>query len=183
GEVLAVPTIAECMADPEISQLFSRVQQTEIVPHVQAVPDMTPDGYVTLILQRFANARIVDTVRRVAFDGSSRHTGFLLPTIRDALSAGTPVAGLALVEALWARMCEGTREDGSAIEPNDPYWSELQRAAIAARRRPAAWLEQSRFYGDLADDGTFAPLFSAALAEIWDKGSRAAISTYLKQVE
>lgn len=39
--------------------------------------------------------------------------------------------GLVLSQAVWARMCEGTREGGTAIEPNDPLWPELTEVARA----------------------------------------------------
>ena len=42
---------------------------------------MTPESYVELIDRRFANPEIVDTVRRVANDGPSRRTGFVLPVL------------------------------------------------------------------------------------------------------
>ncbi len=179
GELLGVQTIDACMSHPLIHGLFRKVELEEIVPQVTAVPGMTPDAYVDLIDQRFANPEIRDTVRRVAFDGSSRHTGFLLPVVRDALKAGTPVSGLALVEALWARMCEGSREDGSAIAPNDPMWDDLQAAAKSAKDRPAAWLEQRRIYGDLAAHATFADAFANWLSLIWQDGTEAALQAYL----
>ena len=56
--------------------------------------------------------------------------------VGEWLAADASVEGLALVESLWARMCEGTREDGTTIEPNDPHWAELQSAASAARSTP-----------------------------------------------
>ncbi|UOA27822.1 mannitol dehydrogenase family protein [Pseudosulfitobacter sp. DSM 107133] len=178
GEILSVPTISGCMAHPAIAAFFARVEQAEITPHVHAVPDMTPQTYIALIAKRFSNTAIVDTTQRVAFDGSSRHTGFLLPTVRDGLAAGTPVDGLALAEALWARMCEGTREDGSTIPPNDPHWPALQTAAKAARHDPAAWLAQRQFYGDLATAPTFARAFDHWLTMIWTTGTEAALRAY-----
>ncbi len=178
GEILSIATIADCMAHPGIRAFFRKVELEEIVPHVAPVPDMSPADYVDLIERRFSNPEIRDTTRRVAFDGSSRHAGFILPVVRDALRAGAPVEGLALTEALWARMCEGTREDGSTIEPNDPFWSELQAAARSARERPRAWLEQRRIYGDLADDARFGDAFDHWLDRIWSEGTEAALSAY-----
>ena len=154
------------------------MEQDEIAPHVQPVPGMTPKEYVALISERFANTAIVDTTRRVAFDGSSRHTGFVLPILRDGLTAGTPVEGLALAEALWARMCEGTREDGSTIAPNDPHWDSLQTAARAARADPAAWLAQRQYYGDLAGVPAFAQPFGRWLEMIWRDGAE--LTAYIK---
>ncbi len=180
GEILSVPTISGCMAHPAIAGFFARVERDEIAPHVHAVPGMTPEAYVTLISERFANTAIVDTTRRVAFDGSSRHTGFVLPILRDGLAAGTPVDGLALAEALWARMCAGTREDGTEIAPNDPHWPALQTAAMAARDDPAAWLAQRQYYGDLADTPAFATAFGRWLAMVWSDGAQAALTAYAK---
>ena len=178
GEILSVETISECMARPPIRALFRKVQQDEIMPHVRPVPDCTPEAYLDLITRRFSNPAIVDTPRRVAFEGSSRHPGFVLPILRDGLRIGAPVEGLALVEALWARMCEGTREDGSVIEPNDPLWDTLQVTAKAARDRPRAWLEQRRFYGDLVEAPRFAKAFERWLDTIWSDGCEAALQTY-----
>jgi len=178
GELLSVPTIADCMAQPAIAAMFRKVQITEILPHVDAVPGMTPAAYLALIERRFANPAIRDTTRRVAFDGSSRHPGFLLPILRDALATGAPLSGLALVEALWARMCAGTREDGSSIEPNDPHWDSLVTAALAARTDPRSWLAQSAIYGDLADAPAFAEPFADWLTMIWQNGTATALTAY-----
>lgn len=179
GELLSVETIADCMADPAIAAYFHKVQAEEIAPCVKPVPGMTPEAYVTLIAGRFSNPRIRDTTRRVAFDGSSRHSGFVLPILREDLARNGPIEGLALVEAFWARMCTGIREDGSAIAPNDPNWDDLVAAAEAAKARPAAWLEQRQFYGDLAGNERFATAFEKWLARIWSDGCRATLKAYL----
>lgn len=180
GELLSTQTIADCMADDLIRAFFEKVANDEILPHLKPVPGMEPEAYVSLISRRFSNPRIVDTTRRVAFDGSSRHPGFVIPSIVDGLAEGTPVAGLALVEAIWARMCAGVREDGSEIAPNDPFWDQLQPMALKARATPEVWLNQRQYYGALADDERFVSLFSDWLGIIWGKGTATAIATYLE---
>ncbi len=178
GEVLGLATISECMAHPAIRAMFHKVQTEEITRTVAPVPDMTPLAYLDLIEHRFSNPRIIDTTRRVAFDGSARHTGFVLPILRDQLAAGGAVAGLALVEALWARMCQGTREDGTRIEPNDPIWDELNAVARAAKIRPHAWLEQGNIYGNLAEAASFREAFEGWLSMIWADGCEATLLRY-----
>jgi mannitol 2-dehydrogenase len=179
GEILSLPTIDACMADADVAAFFRKVETEEILPHVHPVPGTTPAAYLTLIERRFANPAIRDTTRRVAFDGLSRHTGFVLPVVREALAAGAPVAGLALVEALWARMCEGTREDGTAIEPNDPHWPALARCAAEARHDPGAWLRQAQIYGTLAGEAAFADAFGGWLRRLWADGCRATLRAYV----
>lgn len=178
GEILSIETIASCMAHPDIRAFFNKVEQTEIAPTVAPVPGKTPAQYVDLIEERFSNPRIIDTTRRVAFDGSARHPGFVLPIVRDQLAAGRSVEGLALVEALWARMCAGTREDGSSIEANDPLWDDLCQTAKTAKDRPEAWLAQSTIYGDLDQSRPFSEAFCKWLPMIWKYGCKAALENY-----
>ena len=179
GELLSVESISDCMGHPVISEFFRRVEYDEIAPHVPDVPEMNVVDYIALIERRFSNSKIKDTPRRVAFDGSSRHSGFVVPIIRDALNTGASVSGLALVEALWARMCAGTREDGSIIEPNDPLWSELSTLAQRAKQNPRAWLEQSSFYGDVSGYLEFADSFIFWLNRIWSRGSEETLKFYI----
>jgi mannitol 2-dehydrogenase len=178
GEILSVETISDCMEHPAIRAFFGKVQRDEIEPQVHPVPGMTPAGYIKLIERRFSNPKIVDTTRRVAFDGSSRHSGFLHPMIRERLASGDSIDGLALAEALWARMCQGTREDGTVIAPNDPHWDVLTTAAAAARRDPRAWITQTQFYGDLARNERFARAFARWLQRIQTEGTEAALLTF-----
>ena len=182
GELLSVHTIAGCMEHPLIHALFTRVELEEIAPHVKAVPGMTPDQYVELIDRRFSNSAIVDTTRRVAFDGSSRHPGFVLPVIRDALRTGAAIEGLSLVEALWARMCEGSREDGSIIEANDPHWTILTEAAKKARNNPQVWLDQGFLYSDLSGNARFNERFCYWLNQLWDRGVADTVRLYTDDV-
>ncbi len=178
GEILSIETISDCMAQPLIRALFWKVQREEILTHVKPVPNVAKEDYLEMISRRFSDTAIADTTRRVAFEGSARHTGFVLPILRDGLRTGTPVEGLALVEAFWARMCWGRREDGSVIEPNDPYWDILMEAAQAAREHPRAWLEQRQFYGDLVEAPRFVNAFERWLNRIWSDGCEATLQAY-----
>jgi len=180
GELLTLGTIADCMEHEKVAALFDKVVREEIAPLVKPVLGMTPAAYIALIKQRFSNPHIVDTTRRVAFDGSSRHPGFIIPSIRTGLARDTPVDGLAFVSAVWARMCEGKREDGSRIEPNDPVWHDLQLAAKAARRNPNVWLSQDQYYGDLSTQPRFVSAFDKWLKMIWAVGLEAAMESYLE---
>ena len=181
GEILSVAFISDCMDHALIGDYFRKAAKTEIALQVDDVPGMTPHAYAELIDSRFSNPEIIDTVRRVAFDGSSRQTGFILPTLRDALAKGQPMDGLALSQAVWARMCYGMREDGSAIEANDPIWEKLNTAAKGARSNPQIWLSQRDLYGDLADNTTFQGSFKHWLTLIWSDGLEAALRSYLQE--
>ncbi len=180
GEVLNLPTISDCLQDADLSAFFRKVQIEEILPHIKGVPETSPDAYLKQVERRFLNPTIRDSTRRVAFDGSARHPGFLFPSLRDAISSGASLSGLALAEAFWCRMCAGAREDGSTIAPNDPIWPDLQAAARAARANPAQWLGVANLYGEIGQDPRFAQAFVDWLDCIWQEGSRAAIARYVR---
>ncbi|WP_407494930.1 mannitol dehydrogenase family protein [Pseudooceanicola sp. MF1-13] len=180
AEILGLTTIAETMEHDGIRAMFRKVALEEIAPHVAEVPGMTPAAYVDLIDRRFSNPAIHDTVRRVAFDGSSRHSGAVFPVIRDAIAAGAPLDGLALSQALWCRMCQGTREDGSQIAPNDPVWDDLTKAATAAQNTPQAWLDQRHLYGDIGQDTRFAESFGRWLNALYDQGVEPTLASYIQ---
>jgi mannitol 2-dehydrogenase len=80
-------------------------------------PCRTPTSadYYKLIERRFANPKIGDTDRRLCLDGSNRQPKFILPSAADRLAAGRGSTGLALVSALWARYCYGTRATAARL--------------------------------------------------------------------
>lgn len=121
-----------------------------ILPHVQPVPGFTSAECLALIESRFSNTGITDTSRRLALDGSNRQPKFIIPSVRDGLAAGVPVAGLALVSAAGCRYCCGTIEDGSVTPPNDPNWPALQARALAAKENPVTWLQMLHDMGAVA---------------------------------
>ncbi len=179
GEVLGLNTIAGCMANETVAAFFHKVQTEEVLPYVEPVPEVSPKAYLSMIEKRFSNPKIHDTTRRVAFDGSARHPGFILPILRDALDSGGSIEGLALVEALWARMCVGVREDGAQIVENDPNWDELKMAAIRAKSNSSAWLDMTHIYGDLRANARFHTAFSRWLTLIWSLGTETAMRRYI----
>ena len=179
GDLIGIETIADTIENPTVRAFFRKIALEEIAPHVKPVPGFKPAQYVDLVEGRFSNPSIVDTTRRVAFDGSSRQPGFVIPSIRDGLKAGTSVDGLALVSAIWARYCYGVREDGSRIDPNDPNWEILQERAKSARERPRAWLEMRNIYRDLVDEPRFADAFEACLRHLYTDGLANTLDRYL----
>jgi mannitol 2-dehydrogenase len=159
ADLLGIEFISDAMLHEGINGFLRATVEHEVAPSVKAVPGMTAAGYLKLIDRRFSNPEIVDTTRRVAFDGSSRQPGFIVPSIRDALASDISINGLALMSALWMKYCLGQREDGSKIEPNDPNWYRLTEVAQQALTDPIIWLQQSQYYGDLASHEGFATAF------------------------
>lgn len=179
GDLMGIETIAGAMRHTALGGLLEKVETNEIIPHVAPVPGFTPPEYLALVKQRFANPRIVDTTRRVAFDGMARHAGFILPSIKDRIAAGGATDGLAFVEALLARYYMGVRDDGSLIEPNAPDWNTLNARANAARDKPEIWLDAGTAYLEVAHNPAFRTAFAQWLRQIYADGVLATVNSYL----
>ncbi|MBU2963284.1 mannitol dehydrogenase family protein [Citreicella sp. C3M06] len=180
GALLGCTLVDEAMAHPLVHGFFRKVEETEVLPQVQPVPEFTATEYLELIVGRFSNPEVKDTLRRLCFDGSNRQPKFIVPVIVEALKADASIDGLALESALWCRYCAGQFEDGSVIEANDPDWTRLVALSEQARTRPAAWLEQRSVYGDLASNARFADTFAKWLTRLWDDGVEVTMDAYVK---
>jgi mannitol 2-dehydrogenase len=172
--------VHECMENPLVSGFLNKIEHDEIMPCVPPVPDTDLEDYYKLIVRRFANPKIGDTVSRLCLDGSNRQPKFIIPTIADQLNAGRSVTGLALESALWCRYCYGESDSGKPIAPNDPsQWDRLQAHAKRAKTDPGAWLEMTDIYGDVAKSATFREAFAKALAMLWQDGTKVTLERYI----
>ena len=181
AELLSIDTIDKAMKHEGIYSFLKKVMKEEIIPHVNPLPDISPEQYFESILNRFLNPEIKDTTRRVAFDGSSRHSLFLVPSINDSIKNNMSLKGLALVQAMWAKMCQGVREDNSMIENNDPIWETLNTYAIDTKNNPLKWFDLKEVYGNLDHDQSFKELFIKWLKNLEELGVEKTIFKYSEE--
>ena len=177
--LLDVHFVHEAMEHALVKAFFAKVETDEIIPTVPPVPGTSLDDYFKLIVRRFANPKIGDTVRRLALDGSNRQPKFIVPPIADRLKAGKSIKGLALESALWCRYCFGITDSGTVIEPNDPNWERLKQVAHQAKSDPAAWLAMDDIYGDVGRHPVMMKEFSAALNALWKDGTSKTLTAYV----
>lgn len=177
--LLDIGFVHDAMEHDLVRRFLRKVEHEEIIPHVPPVPGTDLYAYFEEVERRFANAALGDTTRRLCLDGSNRQPKFVLPAVADRLRAGAGVAGLALVSALWARYCYGQTESGTPIEPNDPNWDRLAAQARMARESPAAWLQMTDIFGDLATNPPYVDAFAKALSSLWARGTLATLELYL----
>jgi mannitol 2-dehydrogenase len=172
--------VHEAMENPLVSGFLAKIEQDEIIPSVPPVPDTDIQDYFKLIVRRFSNPKIGDTIPRLCLDGFNRQPKFIIPTIADRLKAGKNVVGLALESALWCRYCFGETDSGKPIAPNDPSaWDRLQAASKRARDDASAWLAMHDIYGDTAKSPLFAGAFETALKALWKNGTQETLTRYV----
>lgn len=137
--------------------------------------------YLATVVNRFSNGKIGDTIPRNVVDGSDRQPKFILPTLRDALARGRPIAGLALELALWCRYCTGVMENGEEIEVKDSIAAVLKECAEEAVTRPQAFIEIQDVFGDLASNERFSEVFAFQYQSLTDKDMRQSLKAHIDQ--
>ncbi len=180
GGLLDIALVSDAMAHPLIRAFLDAVETREILPIVPPVPGVDLPAYKALIIDRFANPDVGDTIRRLCLDGSNRQPKFIVPSIRDNRAKGVMPDGLILESALWCRYCAGVSESGAEIAPNDPNWEKLVPRARAAKDDPALWLAMAEVYGDLGQDSALAARFATLLGAVWAEGCRPVMQAYVE---
>lgn len=171
--------VHEAMQEPLIRAFLEKLEREEIIPVVPPVPGTDLGGYLDLIVRRFSNPTIGDTIPRLCQDGSNRQPKFILPSAADRLRRGAGVTGLALVSALWCRYCAGETDSGRAIAPNDASAARLKDAALRAREEPGAFLAMTDIFGETGLAPSFASAFARNLGALWNRGTRQTLTDYL----
>ncbi|HEV7319943.1 MAG TPA: mannitol dehydrogenase family protein [Ensifer sp.] len=177
--LLDIHFVHEAMEEPLIRAFLAKLEHEEIIPVIPPVPNTNLGDYYKLIETRFSNPKIGDTIPRLAQDGSNRQPKFILPSTADRLQRGEDVVGLSLVSALWCRYSAGISDSGRPIDFNDQNADRLNKAALAAKDDPMAFLALGDIFGDVARSDLFCSRFGHALKTLWEKGTRATLQLYL----
>ncbi len=177
--LLGVHTVDAAMAHPLISGFLEKLVREEVIPIVPPIDGIDRGAYLDLIMRRFANPEIKDTIPRLCQDGSNRQPKFILPSTRDRLAAGQTITGLALESALWCRYCFGETEDGEPIDIDDVQADRLIEAARKARTSPGEFLALRDIFGDIADSSEFKSTFETMLASLWQDGVAKTLTSYV----
>jgi mannitol 2-dehydrogenase len=175
GHLAGHRRVDEVMADPPFVEFVDRYMREEATPTLPPVPGTDLAGYRRVLLDRFANPAVSDTLARNCAEGSERIATFVLPVIREQLATGGPIDAAVLAVAAWARYATGVDEQGGRIEVVDARLDRMAPLLRHWREDPAAVLGLGDVFGDLADDERFrrAYLHAAGLLDRW--GARGAV--------
>jgi mannitol 2-dehydrogenase len=171
--------VDEVMTDPLFVELVDRYMREEATPTLPPVPGTDLAAYRAVLLDRFANPAVSDTLARNCAEGSERIATFVLPVVRDQLRTGGPIDVAVLAVAAWVRYATGEDEGGGRIEVVD---ARLDRMAPLLRRRredPSAVLGLGDVFGDLADDERFRRAYLRAAGSLDRLGARGAVAHLL----
>jgi len=173
GYLVGYRLVHDVTSDPLFARFLLDYMTTEAIPTLRPVPCIDLVDYAHQLIERFSNPEVRDTVARLCANASDLIPKFILPVIRQQLTAGRPFTRAAAVVACWARYAEGTDESGEPHEMDDALAPRLRAAARRQGGHPTAFLEDNReVFGDLADDTRFTRVYRAILASLREHGVR-----------
>ena len=172
--------VHDAVGDQRIERFMRLLMREEAVPNLEAPAGIDLVEYQDMLVRRFSNSAIADTIARLCLDGTAKFPTFIVPSMEAQLASGGPIRMLTLAIAGWCRYLRGVADDGSPITlAKDPY---LDQATDAARRSvtdPAAFLRYERALGpNLATSPRLVALFSDALHDLDRLGSLATLAKW-----
>jgi fructuronate reductase len=122
-------TVAEAMADTDLSTFVMTMMQVDIRPALKAPRGLDLPAYIDAILKRFRNSAIRHALAQIACDGSQKLPFRLLGTIRDNLAAGRPIGRLCVAVAAWMHFVRRKAALGErVVDPLSERLFEIGRA-------------------------------------------------------
>lgn len=171
--------VHEAMADTDIANWLAKLIGLDVIPLIPTIPGIDFNTYLKTCGDRFANPAVGDTIARLCLDGSNRQPKFILPSIHDALSQGRSIQGLALEVAFWCRYCAATADPAFGQPLEDERRDQLQKAALATREDPRAFLALTDIFGNLGQHPGFTEAFSQHMHDLWTHGTRDVLKAFL----
>jgi len=122
GALAGLTHVHEAVTHKMIKPFLRRLMTEEIAASLRADPTMPGellavlDEYVDLVLSRFENVAVKDTLDRVAMDGSEKFRVQGREVIMERLAREGTVRGFALYVAAWAHFLRRAVKDGEKIK-------------------------------------------------------------------
>ncbi len=176
GRLSGYTYVHDAARDENIAAFLLRYMDEEATPTLRPVPGVDLAEYKRTLIERFANAEVLDTIARLCAESSDRIPKWLLPVVRERRAAGHRTPLSAAIVASWARYAEGVDETGSPIEVVDRRRDAVMANAARQREEPTAFLTERSLFGDLIDDAEFVDDYLSALGSLHAAGARATVA-------
>ncbi len=173
GRLAGYHTIDEAMAEPLMTRYMGALMDRETGPTLPPIAGVDLGQYKRILIERFANTAIKDTVERVNTDAP---LNILVDPIRDRLRSGQSVSLLALALAAWLRRIRGEDEQRQPIDVRHPLAAELRERAIEGGDNPVPLLGIRALFGDTGADPRLIEPVGRWLASLYRSGAKATLT-------
>jgi D-arabinitol 4-dehydrogenase len=172
GTLLGHQFIHEATHHPAIRQMAFDYVTSDVIPCLSTPGHESPVDlvkYRDVVLDRFSNPAIRDSVARVAMDGYSKIPGFIVPTIRERLGRDEPIASVAMLPALFLAFLQRWHKNQLSFTYQDQAMDPAAAHAICEAADPIdALCRDTVLWGPLAGDPRLVSALGAADVRVAD---------------
>ena len=172
GTLRGLTFIHEGIAVPAIRELAWNYVTRDVIPCLDTAERPSPIGlaaYRDVVLERFGNPFVRDTNQRVAMDGFSKIPGFIVPTLRECIAGGRPIASTAMLPALFFAFLERWHRGELPYAYVDGVMDEAVAHAFFTAPEPLlAFGRDPRLWADLAGHPALVAALHEAHARVLD---------------
>ncbi len=161
-------TINACIEDEVFSSYLRAFLDQEATPILGEIVGIDLEDYKDILLQRFANPNIKDSVSRICSESSAKLPKFLIATIQENLACNGSIAYATLVIAAWCYYSDKQiNKNGQPLEIIDAMSTELHQAAKQTKTDPLAFVRQESLFGSLVKNERFTKVYTEAVQKIY----------------
>lgn len=173
--LLGYEYVAQATSDPLIAELLNFFMAEDAAPLLSPPRGVSLEEYWRMIVPRFANPNVPDTVLRVAHDGAAKLPIFHRATTEGLLLGGKDVRREALLLATFRRYIGGRDENGAAFSVEEPHLRDEDWELLRSND-PLDALSSSPFSAwGLSESAAFTDAYRAAVGTLESSGVRAAV--------
>jgi mannitol 2-dehydrogenase len=176
GQLAGYVHVDETIRDDAFRAYMVALMDRETGPTLPPVPGIDLAVYKSELIDRFANARIKDTLQRINTDAP---LNLLLDPIGDRLASGGGCERLTLGLAAWIRRLDGADDRGRPLTITHPQADLLRARAKEGGPDPRPLLAIRSLFGDLIESEVFVANLSSRLAILREVGAHAALAQTL----
>lgn len=169
----------QAMQNTLINQYLTKLITDEVIPSLPEVPGINVTDYFSIIVERFSNPEIKDTIERLYQDGQNRLPKFVLPTIVDNTASNRSIQGLSLVIALWCKLLQQAIRSDSQVNILDNKTLIHFKKAQLAHIEPSEFIKMPEVFGELSQNQAFAVSFEDYLNKLNAIGVEATLKEYV----
>ena len=152
GALKGYQYIHEGTQDKVIRQLAHDYVTNDAIPCLLPSP-IDLGQYRDVVLDRFSNEAIRDTIQRVAMDGFSKIPGYVVPTVRDCIARGESFDSVAVLPAAFLMFLQRWDKGQVHFQYEDQAMDPVVGHAICQSEDPiVAFCADSTLWGSLAGD-------------------------------
>ena len=179
--LLGLRDVDKAMDNPLIRTFIRDHYMEEVVRTLPPIDGIELSAYMDILINRFSNPYIRDTILRLASDGSKKISNAIIIPLMEAIQAGLNYKAMVFSLACWARFLIGMDEQGAPIPLEDTQAEHLQILAVRAKDEPRRFLEAINL-GSLTVHQwqEVEQLFQGYLATIVEQGIHTALKKFLE---